>query len=189
MYCQRCRRREADNQGGVEEVFHRVGGNGTERRDPGAATSPTVTAPTCGSGSVGTPGSFPGSGGFCARRPTFFSCSTPFLWWRARASAIFTESSWCLRKVQLALPAPPRDVPSESSHRHGQPPQGCLECSWKASVCVSTTPQTPNVDTELEKKRTHEIWHHMGSNVVVGNHTVRANLGWNQKTRPILRSG
>ena len=44
-----------------------------------AATSPTVTAESSASGSVRTPGRFPGSGGFCARRPSFLSCSTPSL--------------------------------------------------------------------------------------------------------------
>ena len=39
----------------------------------------TVRSLRCGPGSTRQPGRSPGSGGFCARRPTCFSCSTPSL--------------------------------------------------------------------------------------------------------------
>ena len=49
---------------------------GTTRRGASAATYAPVTAGPCASGSVWTPGRFTGSGVFCARRPSCFSCST-----------------------------------------------------------------------------------------------------------------
>ena len=66
--------------------------DGTTRRGAWAATYPSVTALPSGSGYVGRPGRIPGSGGFCDRRPTYFSCSTPSL---ALALAWSLEA-WCV---------------------------------------------------------------------------------------------
>ena len=51
----------------------------TTRRGASPAECRTVRSLRCGPGSRRLPGRTPGSGGFCARRPTCFSCSTPSL--------------------------------------------------------------------------------------------------------------
>ena len=51
----------------------------TTRRGTSPAECRTVRSLRCGPGSRRLPGRTPGSGGFCARRPTCFSCSTPSL--------------------------------------------------------------------------------------------------------------
>ena len=51
----------------------------TTRRGASRAECRTVRSLRCGRGSRRLPGRTPGSGGFCARRPTCFSCSTPSL--------------------------------------------------------------------------------------------------------------
>ena len=89
-----------------------------------AATKPTVTASTHGGpGSCRTPGRDAGGGVFCARRPSYVSCSTssccasrrdttpgPALWCRAGARAAATLSCSCVATTSAGV------VPSGGGH-------------------------------------------------------------------------
>ena len=117
---------------------------GTTWRGASPAECRTVRSLRCGPGSKRLPGRTPGSGGFCARRPSCCSCSTPSLvlvtvlcarrlscavstsgneWWdtvgQHRSNRLLLVSQ---PRTQTALPSPPRGsafsqrLPARLSH-------------------------------------------------------------------------
>ena len=70
----------------------------TTRRGTSPAERRTVWSLRCGPGSRRLPGRTPGSGGFCARRPSCCSCSTP-----SPTQAIFGPlgAVWCVNSARV----------------------------------------------------------------------------------------
>ena len=100
---------------------------GTTRRGASPAECRTVRSLRCGPGSRRLPGRTPGSGGFCARRPSCCSCSTP-----SPTLAIFGPlgAVWCVISARVIATV----IRSCRSHERSR------RCRLRAAAVAVSTP-------------------------------------------------